>query len=148
MSAPQENSSNKTVMVVTVLGFTGTQHGMTAQQQEQVERLLRELRPECEHHGDCIGADAQFHALVRQVLPDCHIVIHPPRVETKRAFCDGDETKAPRAYLTRNRAIVRASQTLLATPHERQEQLRSGTWSTIRFAHQQNRTIHLVLPDE
>lgn len=130
-----------------VLGFTGTQHGMATEQLTRVADLLRELRPARVHHGDCIGADTQFHALVRQVLPECRIVIHPPRVEAKRAFCDGDETKAPRAYLTRNRAIVRESQVLLAAPSEREEQLRSGTWSTVRFARQQNRTVHLVLPD-
>lgn len=99
------------------------------------------------HHGDCVGADAQFHALVREILPDARIVIHPPLSDSKRAFCDGDETKEARAYLARNRDIVRDSDVLLAAPQSSEEILRSGTWATIRFARKRNHPVILVPPD-
>jgi len=134
------------VLDIRVLGFTGTQGGLTKCQCEQIAEALGQLAPGEVHHGDCLGADAQFHALVRELLPGTRVVIHPPRVLTKRAFCQGDEERAPRAYLTRNRAIVRESEMLLAALGEPQEKLRSGTWATIRFARKNSCPVHLVLP--
>lgn len=131
---------------VKVLGFSGTKRGLTDGQREEVAECLRRLCPAEVHHGDCIGADAQFHALVRELLPDTCIVIHPPLMEAKRAFCSGDEEREPRAYLTRNRAIVRESQMLLAAPGEATEQRRSGTWATIRAARKKGCPVQLVLP--
>ncbi len=129
-----------------VVGFTGTQRGLTPPQRDQLAHWLQRLAP-CEvHHGDCVGADAQFHALVRDLLPTTRIVLHPPRIEKKRAFCQGDEERPARAYLTRNHAIVRAGAALLAAPGEQREKLRSGTWATVRYARQQNRPVILVLP--
>ena len=130
-----------------VIGFSGTQYGLTEPQKHQIAGYLQLLQPREVHHGDCVGADAQFHSLVREMLPDARIVIHPPLNDGKRAFCDGDETKEARAYLTRNRRIVRESEILLAAPQAPEEVLRSGTWATIRFARKRSRPIILVLPD-
>jgi hypothetical protein len=41
------------------LGFTGTQRGMTAHQQERVRALLRAYKPDLFIHGGCVGADDQ-----------------------------------------------------------------------------------------
>ncbi len=128
------------------VGFTGTQHGLTPGQWEELGEWLLRLRPSEAHHGDCIGADAQFHQRVRELLPQARVVLHPPRNPGKRAFCQGDEEKAPRAYLRRNRAIVRASDFLLAAPSQREEKLRSGTWATVRFARSRFCPLHLILP--
>ena len=129
-----------------VVGFSGTQVGLTELQVHQITGYLRQLQPREVHHGDCVGADAQFHALVREILPKARIIIHPPLVDGKRAFCEGDETKEARAYLARNRDIVRGSEVLLAAP-QAPEVLRSGTWATVRFARKRNHPVILVLPD-
>ena len=147
MSNPEAGENIALPKAVGVLGFSGTQRGLTRGQQEQLAEWLRRLSPIEVHHGDCVGADAQFHELVRKLLPRTKIVIHPPRIEIKRAFCSGDEARPPRAYLTRNRVIVRASEAMLVAPAETEEKLRSGTWATWRFAKKQGRTVLLVLPD-
>jgi hypothetical protein len=131
-----------------VLGFTGTQQGLTEPQIHLLVDALLRYAPREVHHGDCIGADAQFHDLVRKLLPLARVVIHPPTIAAKRAFCEGDEERASLAYLTRNRAIVRESQGLIAAPAEREEKRRSGSWATVREARKQNRPLLLILPEE
>jgi hypothetical protein len=50
-------------------------------------------------------------------------------------------------YLVRNHEIVDDSQVLIAAPKEFTEQLRSGTWATIRYARKIGRTVRIVFPD-
>src|SRR5437867_2260767 len=117
------------------LGFTGTQIGMTPLQRESVILFLEGCSPESVHHGDCIGADAQFHDLALKCVPGVSVHIHPPIITTKRAFCRGGHyTYTAKDYLDRNVDIVMQSDELLATPKESQEEIRSGTWYTIRQA--------------
>lgn len=105
---------------------------------KQYGRLVIWFRWACSelHHGDCIGADYEAHALARSLVGEgIHIVIHPPRVEKNRAFCEGDEIRKPKTYLERNRDIVDASDILLAAPKgSEHEYFRSGTWHTVRYA--------------
>jgi hypothetical protein len=59
------------------VGFTGTSCGMTEFQREAVAAALREVGDVGEaHHGDCLGADAEFHALCGEL--GTPVVIHPP----------------------------------------------------------------------
>ena len=130
------------------IGFTGTQVGMTKAQRIAFRRLMIELDPGEFHHGDCIGADSDAHRIVQKYLPDCRIVIHPPIYESKRAFCTGAyRTEKAKDYLVRNRDIVAASSHLVATPKECGEQLRSGTWSTVRYARKAGIAVTLILPN-
>lgn len=129
-----------------VLGFTGTQAGMTKKQSKAFAAFVIELDPTHFHHGDCIGADAESHYLVREHAPKCKITIHPPIYDSKRAFCDGDFILQPKDYLPRNRDIVKAADRMVATPQTEQEILRSGTWSTIRASHKAGIDIILILP--
>lgn len=128
------------------LGFTGTQRGMTERQAIAVASLLDVLTPDGGHvhHGDCIGADAEFHALA--VERGLRVEIHPPLNESKRAFCKGDILWPPYHYLTRNQHIVDHSEVLIAAPWEEQEQRRSGTWSTVRRARAKGIKVYLVFP--
>lgn len=121
---------------------------MSPQQQTELGNILAMLRSRYTkvyfHHGDCKWADEQAHDIARKA--GCLIIIHPPTVPTKRAFCQGafhvyDE--AP--YLVRNRHIVHCSEWLIAAPHTDVEMIRSGTWSTIRYARSQNLRIHRLL---
>ena len=122
------------------LGFTGTRTGMTVTQVVAVVNRLQLIAAQQHevlivHHGDCKGADEQFHRLVFAHLPDASIVLHPPIDNKLRAFCSGGCTVLmPRGYLLRNKDIVRASDIVLAAPATKHEVLRSGTWATIRYA--------------
>lgn len=129
-----------------ILGFTGTQEGMTVLQKAMFVGVLSRLCPVQFHHGDCIGADADAHALVRKHAPKCFIVIHQPDDDSKRAWCDGHKVIPPKPYLIRNRAIVGCCDELAAAPRSRVEELRSGTWSTIRAARRSGKPIHMVWP--
>jgi hypothetical protein len=135
------------------LGFTGTRAGMTARQC-QIIRYLLEVSPPAEvHHGDCIGADAEFHELALEAgIP---VILHPPEDDKLRAFCGlgshegaiGTCTPAP--YLKRNQAIVLETDLLLAAPKEQSEPEPArgqGTWSTVRFARRSGRPYTIVKP--
>lgn len=98
------------------------------------------------HHGDCIGADAQAHQIALELNID--IDIHPPIRDDKRAFCKVCRTIfLAKDYLIRNHDIVDASDIMFATPFEYEEQLRSGTWATIRYAQKQHKTLYIISPD-
>lgn len=127
------------------VGFTGTQRGMTPAQYDTVWGLLCYRAPGDFHHGDCIGADAQAAHLAKHA--GMRIICHPPDNDSKRAFVSADVTWPAAPYLDRNKAIVNRSEELIATPGEVEEQLRSGTWSTVRYARKQGKRVLLVLPD-
>lgn len=119
-----------------IVGFSGTQLGMTPLQRVKFLRVIYALQPKEFHHGDCIGADAEAHNLIRKNLPECKIHIHPPDDPGKRAFCDGDKLYPEKPYLERNRDIVLHSKVLVTTPGQPAEIMRSGTWSTTRYGRQ------------
>jgi len=129
------------------LGFTGTQRGMTAHQKRQFTALVASFDFVSEfHHGDCIGSDADAVGLVTMVDAFCTVVCHPPTVEAKRAFTPADHTLPALSYMDRNQAIVDACDALVATPKEGFEELRSGTWSTIRRARRRGIPVHILWP--
>ena len=131
-----------------VFGFTGTSIGMTKEQGATVAKLLTHAKRF--HHGDCVGSDEQAHTMVPEA---CDIIIHPPKNPGKRAFCDLTKSGKSIAvlqefeYLERNHHIVDACEVLIATPKGVTEEVRSGTWATIRYARKQNRCIIIVWPD-
>lgn len=129
------------------IGFTGTQHGLSAPQREALHTLLAEFAAHSSefHHGDCIGADAEAHDLATEL--GYYVVIHPPMLDHKRAFKNAPHSLPPRTYLARNGDIVRATQLLVACPRQMGEQQRSGTWATVRYARSIFRPIYFVWPD-
>ena len=105
------------------------------------------------HHGGCIGADAQAHALVltwKQRRESNHPAIHNhPACLPKEVIgvCpDPDALYAPMEPLTRNRVIVDNISLLVAAPRGLAEVQRSGTWSTIRYARVQNVPVLILDP--
>lgn len=123
------------------VGFTGTQRGMSERQKEALEAILAaayELR-----HGDCVGGDKEAHEIARRL--GLRVVIHPPSDPKKRAFCDGDVILPPKPYLVRNHDIVEAVSVLIAAPRIDEEELRSGTWATVRYARSVGKRV-LLLP--
>jgi len=128
-----------------IIGFTGSQKGMTTIQFDRLVDLVKELNPTEAHHGDCIGADTIFHFVCMEL--NIPVVLHPPLNDGKRAGCQDADLVLPRkAYLARNRDIVDASDELIAVPGEKTEQLRSGTWATYRYARKNHKTVHLITP--
>lgn len=134
------------------IGFTGTQQGLTILQFAALERLVIAVAGEVDfdvtpHHGDCIGADQAFHTICEDRRQCLRIpIIHPPLSTYKRAFCPG-RVLPPRPYLERNRDIVDQSDWLIAAPDSDKERVRSGTWSTVRYARKQLHHIIFVYPD-
>jgi hypothetical protein len=141
-----------------IIGFTGTREGTATEQRAALQKLLRERKPTEVHHGDCDGADEQFHSdSIDLGVPK--IVIHPGHnyqgLFPTRSYCDqhtpGDGkseiTVLPaKPYLVRDRDIVMATELLIACP-QGQEKLRSGTWTTVRAARKANRPIIIIFPD-
>lgn len=125
------------------IGFTGSRAGMTWGQKEMFIAQLMKLSPSEFHHGDCLGADSDAHKLVREVFPTVKIVLHPPIAQKFRAFCPADETMRELDFLERNKEIVNCSDVLIACPSG-PEQLRSGTWSTVRYAKKSNCPVRIL----
>lgn len=130
------------------VGFTGTQSGCQPEQAAALKALLAELGATHLHHGDCIGADADAHQAARQL--GVAVELHPPRNDAKRARCamlEGEVVRAVDEYLARNRAIVDATEVLVACPWEEAgEGQRSGTWATVRHARKRGRPVVIVRP--
>ncbi len=127
------------------VGFTGTQRGMTEIQLAMFVTILAATSPDQLHHGDCVGADAQAHDAADAM--GVRTVKHPPVNASKQANKAADETRPPRPYLVRNRNIVDETDALIAAPGEMEEKLRSGTWSTIRYAKRRGKRVTIVRPD-
>lgn len=134
--------------VVKHIGFTGTQRGMTPAQAAELKAFLVTHKDTIEsfRHGDCIGADEEAHNIAAEVLGEERIYIHPPADNKKQAFCESPHILPPREYLTRNLNIVRASDIVIAAPKSEIEELRSGTWSTVRRAREMNRPVMILQP--
>lgn len=134
-----------------ILGFTGTRNGLTDAQWSKLRDTLYQFRPLPEvHHGDCIGADAQFQELALSVSCYVKTVIHPPKNSRARAFCplgSHDELLPAKSYLDRNRDIVDACELLIACPAEMTEQPRGGTWATVRMARKAKKRLLIIFPD-
>lgn len=151
-----------------LIGFTGSQSGMTQFQKDELFKILS--MKECSEfiHGDCIGSDAEANNIALSVGVKL-FTIHPPSNSHKRAFCFdpnkrflwnrintpfveiGNEGVKVRwmpieAYLERNKRIVDSVSLMIATPKEFTHTVRSGTWSTIRYAWKNKKDIIIIPP--
>jgi len=137
------------------IGFTGTQKGMTDFQKKEVATILLFHKPFFirgdksknfqAHHGDCIGADAEFEKLAKEY--GFKTYAHPALdTGSKRAYCKSDVILPAKPALERNKDIVNKVNIMIATPKENHEVLRSGTWATIRYAKKSGNIIHVIYP--
>ena len=127
------------------LGMTGSRDGMSQQAKDYLINFIKTYEIQEAHHGDCLGADKQFHDIC--AMKNIKIIIHPPTDGKMRAFCKSNDILLPKQYLDRNSDIVNDSDILIAFPSSNTEQLRSGTWSTIRYAKKINKELIIVYPD-
>jgi hypothetical protein len=151
-------------------GFTGTHHGSTQAQRITLRALLMELHEKLIavtplerhefHHGDCVGADDKANDIAWDT--GYHITIHPPVLIKNRAFCKAGLPPQsissiailqnfiilpPKPYMVRNKDIVDDAARLFACPAGFDEELRSGTWATIRYARKKKIPITIIWPD-
>ena len=131
------------------VGFTGTRQDTTCEQFSALCRVVALLDVREWHHGCCIGADAESLEVVTEYAPGARLVAHPPESNallSEMALGDSDEVRGRKPYLERNRDIVNETETLVACP-KGPEELRSGTWSTVRFARKRCKRIVIIFPD-
>lgn len=137
------------------VGFTGTQKGMTPNQSVGIMRILCEFTKDYDpfgtnpclefHHGDCIGGDEEAACHADGV---CFTVVgHPPLNESKRAFWKSHREEPAKEYLDRDHDIVHITDLMLAAPKSFKEELRSGTWATIRYTRKIKKHLKIVWPD-
>ena len=131
------------------IGFTGNRYGLRPDQKTQIEALLDKYENITVSHGDCLGSDTDFHSLCtdyKKAHPDKTITIHiyPPDNQRLRGFNKGDVVMKERPYLERNMDIIKNCSLLIACPVDKnKEELRSGTWSTIRQAKKLKLTTYI-----
>lgn len=135
------------------IGFTGTRHGMSPAQLTSVRDGLLTLAMHCygpknivAHHGDCIGADEDFHGICREIGVNIHV--HPPVFDALRAFCAGYDVISPaKPYAQRNRDIVDEATHMLAVPRNvcaLEPRGRGGTWQTVALAERAKKPLVIV----
>ena len=129
------------------VGFTGTRKGMSWLQEIRLVEIPSGLKTEnCDiyfHHGSCIGADCQADNIARNF--ECKMYIHPSNDSKTRIHCVelGDTVYSPKPHLVRDRDIVNAVSLLIGAPKGDKEELRSGTWTTVRYA--RKRGIDIIM---
>lgn len=138
------------------IGITATRDGLTARQFTSVFQLFRNIKTVCDnsykiaklHQGCCVGGDEQL--TIAAIALGMDVAAHPPtdsKLLSKLAL-DLSHTKSePLPYLERNRVIVDQCDTIIAAPNNYENMLRSGTWSTYRYAKLNFKKIFLVLPN-
>lgn len=131
------------------LGFTGTRLGMTDPQRTTVRRYLSALHGQgftWLHHGDCVGADEEAHAIWTGLAGMVHV--HPGKLpgEPGRAMCQADVVGRVLGPLIRNVEIIETVSALVAAPGTEGEVVRSGTWATVRAALRLGRWVVVCTP--
>jgi hypothetical protein len=126
------------------LGMTGSRMGMTDNAKLRLKYFLNENNISEAHHGDCIGADNEFHDIITEY--NIQSVIHPPTNNKARAFCSGTIILPEKDYIPRNHDIVDSTDLLIAFPSSTTEEQRSGTWATIRYARKIGKQVFIIYP--
>lgn len=144
------------------IGFTGTREGMTEDQLERFSILIHESLGGYAkdgltlYHGMCKGADEQAHYNFMLCInwgvigfpsnvPNTQMNRRP--IAVKFDNWDGfSKVYKPQDPLERNKLIVEHCDVLIATPKSRQEERRSGTWSTIRYARKLKKPVYIIWP--
>lgn len=129
------------------VAFTGTRKGMSQSQFETVKLLLRELwaAGAVAHLGDAIGADEQARQIASDVGYRTHG--HPSNIPSQRAYGEFAVLANPRPPLRRNHAMVDSADVVIACPAGYDEEARSGTWATMRYARAIGIPLLIVWPN-
>jgi len=140
-----DNPNDTLYKSIEIVAFTGTQIGMTWAQKKAFRSLLIEMKPRVLIHGDCIGADADAHDIAVDL--GIEVWIRPCILSEKRAYKEGKLLAEPEEPIARNHKMVDQSHALIGCPKRPRQELRSGTWATIRYAKKADVLRWLVFPD-
>ena len=127
------------------IGFTGTRD-VPEDRIQKLKNLMKKFDAKHDdivlHSGDCVGADELAFKYAKKL--GWKNELHPPTNPKYRAYCKG-YAHPEKDYLARNRDIVDSSKVLIAFPKDPdKEELRSGTWATIRYAKKRGKKIYYV----
>lgn len=121
---------------------------MADAQREGVAEFLRVNSPMVIHHGDCIGADSQFHDSALLLPKPPRIETHPCNLTKFRAYRKADFVHSVKSPKDRNKDIAWDCEQLLAAPETTADKSpHSGTWQTIRLALSFKKTITVIWPN-
>jgi hypothetical protein len=132
-----------------IVGFTGTIAGPTPAQHARLKWFAARLPISRAVHGGCKGVDSLAHNAVRRAHPDIVIEIWPSDLPGTHGVCLTMPMGRCELYpelppLERNRIIVRRIHGLLAAPRTDREELRSGTWATVRYAREIGCPVYVI----
>jgi hypothetical protein len=144
------------------LGFVGVRRGLTIDQFQAVSRILVAQRGrgaltgiEVAHRSNNGWAGADFSRITRWMKAVPKIVLHDcggPEAETPSLSVESMASWADFSIESSsvppwNREIVDESDVLLACPPIAEEEIRSRTWATIRYARGEGKYVVVVYPD-
>lgn len=114
-----------------IVAVTGTRMGITTAQIAAITRHLRHAT--WLHHGGAVGADRTCHAIFARPW---QTQVWPSNAEQERWAREQPigVIHARRLPLNRNRAMVNIVERVFALPAGMEEEQRSGTWATVRYA--------------
>lgn len=137
------------------IGFTGTRQGTTPDQLATVRFLIGLLMPDEFHHGAAKGADAEAAMAARDTveLSDFRVCAWPG-IDGSGKSPDEDAgsidyanwVMEPARYFVRNRAIVDATDLLIACPPCWPLPASGGTLYTINYARKVGKPVLIVDP--
>ena len=97
-------------------------------------------------HGDCLGADEDFNAILTE--QGIHRTCRPCTDVRYRAGTDAAILADPVRPMQRNREIVASADAMIACPPNwKRIKSGSGTWATIGFTERAGKMLYIVFPD-
>jgi hypothetical protein len=130
-----------------VLGFTGTsKRPPTPVQIAALDDILAEFWDKGYRtlvHGEARNADSLANDMAR--AKGYYTYGRPTTISDNR--CEVDARAEPKRPLDRDWDIVEEANTLVAVPANQKEEVRSGTWATVRYARKLNAPVVIIKPN-
>jgi hypothetical protein len=130
-----------------IWGESGTREGATKLQVASVGWLWSRYDISLLHNGAYYrGVDRQLYHLAKGFqIP---VILHPPHWDDIQVFWGiEDEQRDAAPSLVRNKNIILESECMVAIPRGIKEELRSGTWMTVRHTRKQSKPLAIVWPN-
>lgn len=133
---------------MSLVAITGTRKGITLKQRATFELWLGFGKVGTLCHGAAIGADEEIAIRCKEF--GCKLLAFPCNIasqQSKKAIEISDEVFDEEPPLTRNRNMVDYALSVMAFPATMAEEMRSGTWATIRYANKKGINVQMFWPN-